>query len=162
MNCTPLARCLAAVTLLLCSSAATRVVAAEPLAPYPPAADGQLRFVIHLDARADESLHQVELLVGREMEVDCNRRAFGGAIESGTVAGWGYSYYRVSDIREAATTMMACPENSSRMAFVSLGGTPYRVRYNSRLPLVVYVPDGFEVRYRLWSADVREQRASIE
>jgi ecotin len=27
------------------------------------------------------------------------------------------------------------------------------VRYNSRLPLVVYVPEGLEVRYRLWKAE---------
>jgi ecotin len=26
------------------------------------------------------------------------------------------------------------------------------VRYNSRLPLVVYVPEGVIVRYRVWSA----------
>ena len=27
------------------------------------------------------------------------------------------------------------------------------VRYNSRLPLVVYVPKGVAVRYRIWHAD---------
>jgi ecotin len=27
------------------------------------------------------------------------------------------------------------------------------VRYNSRLPLVIYVPEGVEVRYRVWRAD---------
>lgn len=36
--------------------------------------------------------------------------------------------------------------------FVSLGGDPYLVRYNSKLPVVVYVPEGVEVRYRIWSA----------
>ena len=34
-----------------------------------------------------------------------------------------------------------------------IGGEPRLLRYNSRLPLVVYVPDGVEVRYRLWRAD---------
>jgi ecotin len=35
---------------------------------------------------------------------------------------------------------------------VTLGGEPYMVRYNSRLPIVVYVPTGTEVRYRVWTA----------
>jgi ecotin len=37
--------------------------------------------------------------------------------------------------------------------FITLGGEPRLLRYNSRLPLVVYVPDGVEVRYRFWRAD---------
>ena len=31
-------------------------------------------------------------------------------------------------------------------------GEPYLIRYNSRLPIVVYAPEGVEVRYRLWIA----------
>jgi len=34
--------------------------------------------------------------------------------------------------------------------FITLGGEPYLIRYNSKLPVVVYVPDGAEVRYRIW------------
>ena len=34
----------------------------------------------------------------------------------------------------------------------SLGGDPFLIRYNSRLPVVVYVPEGVEVRYRFWTA----------
>ena len=36
-------------------------------------------------------------------------------------------------------------------AFV--GGAPLKIRYNSRLPVVVYAPEGVEVRYRIWSAE---------
>jgi hypothetical protein len=36
--------------------------------------------------------------------------------------------------------------------FITLGSKPYLIRYNSRLPIVVYVPEGVEVRYRLWTA----------
>ena len=28
----------------------------------------------------------------------------------------------------------------------------YLIRYNSRLPIVVYAPEGVEIRYRIWSA----------
>ncbi|MGB7838943.1 MAG: ecotin family protein [Terrimicrobiaceae bacterium] len=34
-----------------------------------------------------------------------------------------------------------------------LGGSPYIIRYNSSLPIVVYVPEGMEVRYRVWRAE---------
>jgi len=43
--------------------------------------------------------------------------------------------------------------------FVQIGGEPYLIRYNSRLPIVVYVPEGAEVRYRIWSADPNAQNA---
>jgi len=36
--------------------------------------------------------------------------------------------------------------------FITIGGDPYIIRYNSRLPIVVYVPEGVEVRYRIWTA----------
>ena len=36
--------------------------------------------------------------------------------------------------------------------FITLGGEPRLLRYNSQLPLVVYVPNDVEVRYRIWRA----------
>jgi len=36
--------------------------------------------------------------------------------------------------------------------FITLGGEPYLIRYNSRLPIVVYAPSDVEVRYRIWRA----------
>jgi ecotin len=35
---------------------------------------------------------------------------------------------------------------------VSLRGDGLLQGYNSTLPVVVYVPQGFEVRYRIWTA----------
>jgi len=32
-------------------------------------------------------------------------------------------------------------------------GVVIPLRYNSRLPLAVFVPEGVEVRYRIWKAD---------
>jgi ecotin len=36
---------------------------------------------------------------------------------------------------------------------VAVRGEGFLLRYNSKLPVVVYVPNGFEVRYRIWRAD---------
>jgi ecotin len=52
-----------------------------------------------------------------------------------------------------AGTLMAIDPNAPKVnRFIRLGGEPYFIRYNSRLPIVVYVPEGVEVRYRIWSA----------
>ena len=40
-------------------------------------------------------------------------------------------------------------EPADLIGFVALGGEPYLVRYNSKLPVVVYAPEGVEARYRL-------------
>jgi len=131
------------------------VQAADKLKAFPPASDGQVRYVIELPAEPDESMLRVELLVGRLVETDAaNRYFFGGKLEPETIAGWGYTRYVLSDIGPMAGTLMAVDPGAPKVErFVTLGGEPSLLRYNSRLPLVVYVPEGVEVRYRLWRAE---------
>lgn len=152
-----LARTLA-LSLTVALSAAT-AGAADALSPFPSAAAGQQRYVITLEPRADEPLQQVELLIGKTLEVDCNLHKFMGTLRRETISGWGYTYYTVEEIHGPAGTMMACPKDSKKDAFVTLGGEPHWVRYNSKLPVVVYVPEGFQVRYRIWSAAEPAMRA---
>jgi ecotin len=65
--------------------------------------------------------------------------------------GWGYTYYEFSGTGQVASTLMAPPPGAEPVAaFVQ--GTPLTVRYNSRLPIVIYAPDGYEIRYRIWAA----------
>jgi len=48
---------------------------------------------------------------------------------------------------------MAVDPNAPKVSrFITIGGESYIIPYNSRLPVVVYVPEGVEVRYRIWSA----------
>ena len=49
--------------------------------------------------------------------------------------------------------MAPAPDAPKEERFVPLGGQPYLIRYNSKLPVVVYVPKGAEVQYRIWKAD---------
>jgi len=52
-----------------------------------------------------------------------------------------------------AGTLIAVDPNVPKVErFITLGGDPYLIRYNSRLPIVVYVPEDAEVRYRIWKA----------
>lgn len=122
------------------------------LKPFPQPEAGQARHVIALPAHDNEADQRVELIVGKTLEVDCNSSWLGGELQEKTVQGWGYSYYQLDQLGPGASTLMACPEDSRRMAFVPLRGEPMLLRYNSQLPLVIYTPKDVEVRYRIWSA----------
>jgi len=59
--------------------------------------------------------------------------------------------------------MMACPPGDTKTeAFVLVRGTGFKQRYNSKLPVVVYVPKDFEVRFRIWSAGDEVGQAAPE
>lgn len=121
------------------------------LKAYPAATAGQTRHVITLPAQSDEDGLKVELILGKTQTVDCNRQVFGGRLETRTAEGWGYDYYVLPSLGNAVSTLMGCPPGSERQAFVTTQEQPL-IRYNSRLPLVVYAPSDVEVRYRLWRA----------
>jgi ecotin len=128
--------------------------AADYLKAFPPAGAGMVRHVLTLPVREDEPLRQVELIVGKTVETDLrNRYFFGGRIEAEIIQGWGFTRYVVKDLGPMAGTRMAAPPDAPQAArFVTLGGEPYLVRYNSQLPIVVYAPEGAGVRYRVWSS----------
>jgi ecotin len=121
---------------------------------YPAATAGMKRSVIHLDAQADEYAWKIELWVGKVMETDGVNHIRGGAkIAEKTVDGWGYTYFEAKADGPMATTLIGVPPGTPKVTrFVTMAGTG-PVRYNSRLPVVVYVPEEMEVRYRLWKAE---------
>jgi ecotin len=121
---------------------------------FPPAEEGMVRYVLQLPKQDDESSLKVELIVGKTVQTDeRNRYFFGGKIEEETIKGWGFTLYKISKLGPMAGTLMAIDPNDLKVArFIALGGDSYLIRYNSRLPLVVYVPEGVEVRYRIWTA----------
>ena len=128
--------------------------AADNMKAFPPPEEGMVRYVLQLPKQDDESAFKVELIVGKTVQVDeRNRYFFGGRIEKETIKGWGFTRYKVSKLGPMAGTLMAIDPDEPKVArFVTLGGDPYIIRYNSRLPIVVYGPEGVEVRDRIWSA----------
>ncbi|MFK8397077.1 serine protease inhibitor ecotin [Pseudomonas sp. BGr12] len=151
-------------TALLLSATATFANAAklEDVAPYPKAEDGFVRQVIHLPKEAQEENFKVEILAGKTLTVDCNRQRLGGTLEEKTLEGWGYSYYRLDKVSGPASTLMACPDGKTRQDFVPVVGDGFVLRYNSKLPIVIYAPKDVEVRYRLWSASEKVEKARAE
>ena len=142
------------VLWVLVAVAVLSLYAGDNMIAFPPAEKGIIRYVLQLPKQDDESVFKVELIVGKTVLVDeKNRYFFGGKIEEETIKGWGYPRYNVSNLGPMAGTRMAIDPNAPKVnRFVTLGGEPYLIRYNSRLPIVVYAPEGVEVRYRIWNA----------
>jgi ecotin len=134
------------------------VQAGDKLDAFPLASPGMTRHVVELPAVENEPDLRVELIVGKLLKLDQGNRYFlAGGIEAETLKGWGYTFYSVAQVGPLAGTLMAVdPALPKVRRFITLGGEPYLVRYNSRLPVVVYAPDDAEVRYRVWRADPRQ------
>lgn len=124
----------------------------ESVAPYPKAESGAKRHTIYLPTLKNEDNAKIELIMGKEIEVDCNRHMLGGQVEEKTLEGWGYTYYVLSDVVGPMSTMMACPNNTKTKQFVTINNAKELVRYNSRLPIVIYAPNDIQVKYRVWHA----------
>jgi ecotin len=141
-------------TLLLFVLAIPAAQAADNMQAFPPAEAGMVRYVLELPQQDDESAFKVELAVGKTVQTDAqNRYFFGGEILEETIEGWGFPRFVVNALGPMAGTLMAVDPAAPRVArFITLGGEPFLIRYNSRLPVVVYVPEGVEVRYRIWTA----------
>lgn len=131
------------------------------LKAFAPAGKGQTRFVIMLPhkERGEDSNFQVEIIVGKEMLTDgVNQVRLGGKIESKPLEGWGFTYYQVDKFGPAASTLIGVPPGTPMvMKFVTVPSLI--IPYNSRVPLVVYVPEGGEVRYRIWKAGETTEKA---
>ena len=144
---------LCAVLALVLPPVASAGQDADEMKPYPLPEPGVSRAVFRLPAVGNEQDRKVEILVGKTLLVDCNRSWFGGELDKRVAQGWGYSYFVLEKTAGPASTRMACPPGEEKTeAFVPVQGNGFLQRYNSKLPVVVYVPEGFEVRYRIWTA----------
>lgn len=144
---------MSASLLMLCAMPLSQA-ADSNMKAFPAAEKGMLRHVLQLPAQDDENAFRVELIAGKTLALDPhNRYFFGGAISTETIEGWGFPRYLVKQLGPMAGTLMAADPNASKvMRFVTLGGEPYLIPYNSRLPVVMYAPEEVEIRYRIWSA----------
>jgi ecotin len=156
------------IALAVLPSLPAAALAADDLKPFPEAEHGYRRVVIRLPEVDAPDERRVELILGRTMQVDCNRHILSGQLQRKVVQGWGYDYLVLSNVGGPASTMMACPPGQPKRATlvrVSLDRSDAQngwQRYNPRLPLVIYVPDNIEVRYRIWTADRESAAAPLE
>ncbi|OCG15067.1 hypothetical protein A9G28_00560 [Gilliamella sp. Fer1-1] len=135
---------------------------ANDTAPFPTAQEGTTRYAIYLPAIANENNAKVEVIIGKEMNVDCNLHNIGGTVKQEELKGWGYSYYVVEKAAGNISTLMACPEGSNKNQFVTLSHNLGLFNYNSSVPLVFYVPNDLQVKYRVWQPKDKILEANAE
>jgi len=123
------------------------------LKAFPSAKDGMQRIVIVLPSKGQtESDFKVELIPGKLLSVSAKSQVrIGTSIARHSIKGWGYTYYEVIGSDAEISTLMAIPRGDPQVT-IFVQGKPLFVRYNSRLPIVLYVPKGQSVEYRIWVA----------
>lgn len=117
---------------------------------YPEAKDGQERILINLPKLEKEGDYEIELFVGKWAEVDCNRHSLMGEFEETTIEGWGYNYFTFKSEGDMMSTRMACPNQELERKLINAQSV--KVRYSSKFPIVIFVPEGYTVNYKLWNS----------
>lgn len=123
------------------------------ISDFPRAKENQKQIVINLPAKETlkaERDYKVELLPGKTMTVDCNLHGLNGMLEAEELKGFGINYYIFKTNGNVSSTQMGCPANSNHEEFVTAKST--LMDYSSRAPIVIYVPAGYDVKYRIWTA----------
>ena len=132
-------------------------------AAYPAAGPGRVRHVVLLPAVAEEAAEdlKVEVVAGKTIDTDgVNRFRFGGEFREKDIPGWGFSFLEVDALPGPLSTRIAPLEGApAEKRFVA--GPRMLMRYNSRLPIVVYAPAGVEIRTRVWRAEGEPTPAAV-
>ncbi len=137
-------------------------VAADNMKAFPAPEQGMSRFVVTLPAEENEPDMKVEVVIGKTILLEPNNRyVFLGKVEMKVAEGWGFTYYVLPKLGPIGGTLMAVDPNAAQVErFITVACEPLLLRYNSKLPVVVYVPEGVEVRYRIWRAPAELIKAS--
>jgi ecotin len=115
---------------------------------YPSPSTGMVQHVLTLPTLADEQNYMLEVQIGQNKLVDCNKINLIGKISTLSLAGWGYVYYQVDKVMQGPTTRMMC--TAERTAEFIVLNEALTLRYDSRQPKVFYLPEGTDLRYRVW------------
>ncbi|MBH1960139.1 MAG: ecotin family protein [Flavobacteriia bacterium] len=139
-------------TILLSGAVYGQTVAKVDTGVFPKAEKNQKKVVIEVPHSSEDNNKKIEIFVGKNMETDkCNRYSLTGIFTSKDLKGWGYNYLVFNSNGNAVSTMMGCAEKGTRNQFVHAAG--YLMDYNGRIPVVLYVPEGFDVKYKIYKAD---------
>jgi ecotin len=127
---------------------------------FPTAEEGFKRVVISLKPQENETNFKVEIYGGITAEVDCNKHSLAGEFIQQNLKGWGYHYYEFETNGMLLGTLMGCPDDSKHKEFVK--SKPELLRYNSKLPIVIYVPNNYTIKYKIWQRNTQELEAIVE
>lgn len=126
---------------------------------YPAPQEGFQRAVITLSPKKNEEDYKIEIIAGKTVKVDCNIHNLMGKFEEKDLKGWGYTYFEYNSGGKTTSTMRGCPDKVLKDKFVF---NTQLTRYNSKLPIVVYVPKGFQVKYKIWTRSQKQLDAIVK
>ncbi len=118
---------------------------------FPKAEKDMVRHIIELPRVKNQENFKVEFFVVKKMKVDCNYHTLQGSFVQKNLTGWGYDYYEFKTEGQVSSTMMACPDG--KLTEKEIQSETKFINYNSKLPIVVYTPKGYEVRRSIWSVN---------
>ena len=119
---------------------------------FPPAKPGQTKVFIKLPPIQNEYRTMVELIPGKTLMADCNTLGFTGKLQTKRTVQGQIEYYELTQVAGPLTSRKICPANSKRKKFVEVTNARHTVQYNSPVPLVIYVPKGFQIKQVLHRA----------
>lgn len=122
------------------------------LSIFPNPEEGFKQMVIEVPHSNNDSNKKIEFIVGKWMEVDtCNKHGILGTLEEKNLDGWGYGYFVFNTDGNIMSTEMACQSDEVVEKFIT--GQPKTVQYNGRLPIVIYVLDGYDVQFKIFKTE---------
>ncbi len=122
------------------------------ITPFPKAEKGMRQVVIEVPHSNNDANKKIEIFVGKSMQTDgCNRIWLSGQFSKSELKGWGYDYLTFKTDGSTPSTNMACPNAAPKNEFVKSQG--YFTDYNGRMPIVLYIPDGYEAKFRIYKAE---------
>lgn len=127
---------------------------------FPEAKKGYTQFVIEVpfSSMEEDANKKIEIFVGKYADVDtCNHHSLTGEFQSKDLQGWGYSYYEFHSKGDIVGTMMGCGDYKKVTKFIRSQG--FLLNYNGRMPIVLYVPEGMEVQYKIYKAEPETYKA---
>ena len=122
----------------------------QDLESFPIADIGYKKVYIHVPEENEEENFKIELFIGKSVDVDCNNYFMLGQINEEILDGFGYKYYKIISNGEIAGTKIGCLDNLKTNKFVYI--QPKTLEYNSKIPVVIYVPYDFEVKYKIYKS----------
>lgn len=124
------------------------------IAPYPDPKENEVRNVIWLKKFRNEENYKIEIISFKKGVRDCNQTSYQTTLSRNTLEGWGYSYFTINNLDEInpVSTMLPCASPEIYLADipVALTGSESMLRYNSKLPLVIYAPKDIQVKVKIW------------
>ncbi|WP_300669531.1 ecotin family protein [Soonwooa sp.] len=137
---------------LLSSLSFAQITQKVDITPFPKAEKAMKQVVIEVPHSDSDANKKIEIFVGKNMQTDgCNKTWLSGEFSKSELKGWGYDYLTFKTNGATPSTLMACPNATPKNEFVKSQG--YFTDYNGRMPIVLYIPDGYEAKFRIYKAE---------